>query len=693
VRQRLVFLTVASLGAVLLMALVYFSAGAAAPVSLNSLSPGDPAHNPPQGHIASTGKANPEGLATATPTVCAGGPPGTWAVRAPLPIDAFGVAVASDGTYAYAFGGYSFSVPGAINQVSRYDPVADTWASRASIAVVTYDAVAVYGNNGNIYVFGGTDAANVYNTTRIYNTGSDTWSTGTAMPGNRQQMGAGYYNGKIYIVGGFDTTSVSPQSQTWEYDIASNTWATKASMPQALGGPGSGVIRSHLYLAGGRDSTNVARNILYDYDIAADSWGVRANLPMGVNSPGSGVIPGRLVAIFGGGNPFLTRTKDEVKPQYPANAGPFTTGSTQLYDPVTNTWSPVSNLNVARSLIGGATVGQYLVAIGGYNGTTSVNTNEVSGAGACGTSTPTPPTNTPTSTNTPPSVTNTPTSTPTPPTNTPTSTNTPPSATNTPSNTPSNTPTAFTPTPGTPPPTYTATPTPDVTPPSATTSPTIGLPTLTPTICPILFTDVPEGSTFYAYIRCLACRGIVSGYSTSPPCTTGTPCFQPGDNVTRGQMAKFVSNSAGYSDPIPPTQQTFTDVPPTSPFWIYIERVYAHHVAGGYTTSPPCTTGTPCFLPGNSVTRGQTAKFVSNAANFEDPIPPGQQTFTDVPNTQTFWMYIERVYMHNVIGGYTTSPPCTTGTPCYLAGNSATRGQMSKFVSNAFFVDCDTPSR
>ena len=109
-------------------------------------------------------------------------------MRSPLPTDAFGVAVASDGTYAYAFGGYSFSVPGALTQVSRYDPVADTWLSRAAIPANTYSAVAVYGANGNIYLFGGTDATNVYNTTRIYNIAGDSWSTGAAMPGNRQQM-------------------------------------------------------------------------------------------------------------------------------------------------------------------------------------------------------------------------------------------------------------------------------------------------------------------------------------------------------------------------------------------------------------------------------------------------------------------------------------------------------------------------
>jgi hypothetical protein len=158
-------------------------------------------------------------------------------------------------------------------------------------------------------------------------------------------------------------------------------------------------------------------------------------------------------------------------------------------------------------------------------------------------------------------------------------------------------------------------------------------------------------------------------------------------------MAKFVSGAANYQDVIPSTQQTFADVPPNSTFWLYVERVYLHGVISGYSTTPPCTTGTPCFLPSNNVTRGQTAKFVSISANYQDPIPQTQQTFTDVAPNSTFWLYVEGVYLHNIVGGYSTTPPCTTGTPCFLPGNNMTRGQAAKFISNAFFPNCQTQAK
>jgi hypothetical protein len=144
------------------------------------------------------------------------------------------------------------------------------------------------------------------------------------------------------------------------------------------------------------------------------------------------------------------------------------------------------------------------------------------------------------------------------------------------------------------------------------------------------FVDVDVYNPFYVYIRCLYCRGIISGYDSNPPCTTGTPCFRPYDTVSRGQAAKIVSNAAGYSDAIPSTQQTFSDVSPANPFWIYVERAVLHGVINGYSGGPPCPSSGPCFRPYDPVTRGQLAKIDSNAAGYSDVPAPGTQTFADV---------------------------------------------------------------
>ena len=48
-------------------------------------------------------------------------------------------------------------------------------------------------------------------------------------------------NGKIYVVGGYNTGTVdSAQDTTWEYDPVADTWTVKAPIPHAVGGPGFG---------------------------------------------------------------------------------------------------------------------------------------------------------------------------------------------------------------------------------------------------------------------------------------------------------------------------------------------------------------------------------------------------------------------------------------------------------------------
>ncbi len=270
------------------------------------------------------------------------------------------------------------------------------------------------------------------------------------------------------------------------------------------------------------------------------------------------------------------------------------------------------------------------------------------------------PTRTPTSTATP---TRTATSTASPTRTAPPATATA-TATPTGTNTPAPSPTQSLPTL-----TPTSTPTPIATPtntPSPGASPTAtSAPSPTPTACTISFVDVPTTHPFYPYIRCLACRGILGGYSD------GT--FRPDNFVTRGQLAKIVANAAGFSEPV--SGQTFSDVPPSHPFYVYIERMARRGIIGGYSD------GT--FRPDNNATRGQISKIVANAAGIQDPIPQSRQTFSDVPPTHPFWVYIERLAGRGILGGY------SDGT--FRPDNNATRGQVSKIVSNAFFPQCGTP--
>jgi len=202
-----------------------------------------------------TPTATPTPTPTPTPTLTPCPPP--WQFVASMPVDLYGAAGASDGTYVYEAGGYSFSLGATLDAFNRYDPVADAWTTLASMPTAAFMASAVYYPPTNkIYVFGGEDATSGtnYNITRIYDVATSTWSTGANMPDVRSFMASGYNstNGKIYLVSGYNTGDVSSaQPNTWEYDPVANTFTERAPIPHAIGGAASGIIDGHLYVAGG----------------------------------------------------------------------------------------------------------------------------------------------------------------------------------------------------------------------------------------------------------------------------------------------------------------------------------------------------------------------------------------------------------------------------------------------------------
>ncbi len=154
--------------------------------------------------------------------------------------------------------------------------------------------------------------------------------------------------------------------------------------------------------------------------------------------------------------------------------------------------------------------------------------------------------------------------------------------------------------------------------------------------------------------------------------------------------------------PTPPTTPTpaatpcpiqFQDIACNTRFYRQVRCLYEGGIVSGY----PCGgVGEPCLPPGNlpyyrpdnNLTRGQLSKMVDLAANFSDPLPSTQQTFEDVPSSNPFWLYIERVALHNIVQGYPCGSP---GEPCLAPGNrpyirpynNATRGQLTKMVSLA----------
>jgi hypothetical protein len=542
----------------------------------------------------------------------------------------------------------------------------------------------------NIYVFGGRPASTTYtNTIYRYDINGNTWTLMTeTLPDDRtSNMAAGVLTfpegDRIFIAGGSGPSS-AVVSRTLAYNPSDGTLTPKADWPAAptrIPG-GWAVANNKFYIFGGYNPAvpEVLADI-WEYNPTTNAWTeITADLSLARGYIATETLPDGMIYLAGGFDDSLADTfafdifnpgtgaitAGPDLPQAKSNNHGYSMGgkfvmpsggiddvnhdtNTWVYDPVAGTWSAgVPTLHATRNYAKGYGTNGTIYVIGGadslgstfYDFTQQFSTS----GGPCATATVVQPTSTSTAT-TPPAT---------------------PPATSVPSSTA-----------------------------------TVG-----PTACPIQYVDVPPGSEFYPYIRCLACRKIANGYACGGP---GEPCdpnntgyFRPFMPITRGQIAKMVSNAAGFGED--PGPQIFEDVPASHPFYAFINRLTMRGHMGGYTcgTTPaePCVApnNRPYFRPGANATRGQVSKIVANAAGITTPIPAGTQTYEDVPSSNPFWVYIERLTALGVMGGY----PCGgTNEPCVPPGNrpyfrpfaQITRGQTSKIVSNTFYPNCQTPVR
>jgi hypothetical protein len=223
--------------------------------------------------------------------------------------------------------------------------------------------------------------------------------------------------------------------------------------------------------------------------------------------------------------------------------------------------------------------------------------------------------------------------------------------------------------------------------PTGTATATAPAASATATVTGAAFSDVPVGSTFYTPVMCLTARNIIGGYAD------GT--FRPFNGLTRGQLAKTVAGAAGATGSA--GGQMFADVLPGSTSYTAIQNLASQGIISGYACGAPGEScdgaNRPYFRPASAVTRGQIAKIVTGAAGLIYT-PPGQ-TFSDVPPTSTFWVYVEWAAAHSILGGYACGGPSEscdgTARPYFRPNSSATRGQAAKIVTNGFFPDCATP--
>ena len=272
---------------------------------------------------------------------------GDWFTRAPLPTPRQEMPHAFMNGKIYVPGGF---LQGGVvtNVVEAFEPATNTWASISLMPVgMHHSHVAVA--NGRLYVLGGYETSNFSSSSRVleYDQNNNQWIPKADMPRSRGAGVAVSYNSKIYVIGGvFFQVALATNEM---YDPVENNWTLRASMPTAREHLAAAVIDSLIYVVGGRNSAGNL-NTLEAYSPATNSWRTLQAMSTARGGLAAAALHGRLY-VFGG---------EFFDPE-----GPGVFEEVEEYDPVTNNWRELAPMPVPRHGMGAVAVGDSIFVIGG----------------------------------------------------------------------------------------------------------------------------------------------------------------------------------------------------------------------------------------------------------------------------------------------------------------------------------------
>ena len=182
--------------------------------------------------------------------------------------------------------------------VQRYNLTTDTWTLGTAMPGDRAVGKAGYAHhNGVMYVVGGVNrTGNVMamNTSSSYDIDNDTWTAQGNLTTPRVLPAAAHYRGNLYVMGGYTTTATSsgggPPTASWDLTnttermhMSNGTWSNHTDLGVAISGAGATVIHDEIVLFGGASSTGAQRRT-YGWLPDTDEWRNMGNLLIAVHS-------------------------------------------------------------------------------------------------------------------------------------------------------------------------------------------------------------------------------------------------------------------------------------------------------------------------------------------------------------------------------------------------------------------------
>jgi N-acetylneuraminic acid mutarotase/glucose/arabinose dehydrogenase len=240
------------------------------------------------------------------------------------------------------------------NRVTALIPrPAGSWTTRQSMPAAVLDAGGT-ALGGKLYMVAGKTSAGHQSTVYIYDSTTNSWTTGPNLPGSAVENPAVVaFDGKLYAFGGATDPFTGAVSNAAVFDPNTNAWTSLAPMPTARGGATAQAINGKIYVVGGMDSTGASLAVVEVYDPATNTWSTVAAMTTRRDNPGSAALNG-LLYIFGGRTRNANGTSENE-----------TLNTVEMYDPATNTWSLKAPMPTGRRTMVVGTLNGHAQVMGG----------------------------------------------------------------------------------------------------------------------------------------------------------------------------------------------------------------------------------------------------------------------------------------------------------------------------------------
>jgi len=218
---------------------------------------------------------------------------GAWSQASPMSTARQHPGAAALGGKVYALGGYGpFGAP--LASAERFDPASGSWSAVTAMPAVRALA-GVVALNGMIYVMSGEgDAGQPQESCFRYDPGTNGWTQLPPVITARSGAAAAVLNGEIYLVGGAYFTSLA----TTEIFNPASGWRAGPAMPEALWMPTAAAFEGRIWVMGGFDvGFNRSDRV---YSLGSDGvWQQESSMPLALAGAAAASDGMRLVVAGG----------------------------------------------------------------------------------------------------------------------------------------------------------------------------------------------------------------------------------------------------------------------------------------------------------------------------------------------------------------------------------------------------------